>query len=341
MIEIIPSEYVRNILKDKRTFTDFEKATLIWNSPIATRRERLDSLGELSVITDDERLKQQIVERIEYEQAVYQKYIENQNNDYVYVVFDSYQASCGYFADYELARKFGINECAEYEMTKFTIEKQLIYSEARKGEVIKPWASKHNLIEVNIFSERGYDGRENARVTYNAEGEIIYFYSREMPEADRDRVDELDRTRFEYHFFKIPAFIEDGTVAKVIDDDSFVVTDLSTSSWDEYMERTDMNPLYYDYSDIQTVVYSLNEDGSWTHEHINPMYLEPSLPELEKDNEKSAAYINALTALGEFIKTDSKDKNEEALMASRKYAEICRRNKRNVFDVDDIEKVMG
>lgn len=46
MIEIIPSEYARNILKDKRTFTDFEKATLIWNSPIATCRERLDSLGE-------------------------------------------------------------------------------------------------------------------------------------------------------------------------------------------------------------------------------------------------------------------------------------------------------
>ena len=56
MFELIPSEWMRNYLKDKREFNDWEKAALIWNSPVHIWRERLDSLKELSAITDDEKL---------------------------------------------------------------------------------------------------------------------------------------------------------------------------------------------------------------------------------------------------------------------------------------------
>lgn len=40
MIEIVPSEHAREVLRGKREFTDFEKATLIWNSPIASFDEK-------------------------------------------------------------------------------------------------------------------------------------------------------------------------------------------------------------------------------------------------------------------------------------------------------------
>ena len=40
MFEIVPSEHAREVLRGKREFTDFEKATLIWNSPIASFDEK-------------------------------------------------------------------------------------------------------------------------------------------------------------------------------------------------------------------------------------------------------------------------------------------------------------
>lgn len=67
MIEIIPSEHARNVLQGKRDFTDSEKATLIWNSPIASREEKLESLEELLRTTNGEILIKQIEERLDYE----------------------------------------------------------------------------------------------------------------------------------------------------------------------------------------------------------------------------------------------------------------------------------
>lgn len=34
--KMVPSKYMREYLKDKTEFTDWEKATLIWNSPVCT-----------------------------------------------------------------------------------------------------------------------------------------------------------------------------------------------------------------------------------------------------------------------------------------------------------------
>ena len=71
MIEIIPSEWMREYLKDRREFTDAEKATMIWNSPIATWKEKLDSLEELSMVSSDANLNAQITDRIVYEKRAY------------------------------------------------------------------------------------------------------------------------------------------------------------------------------------------------------------------------------------------------------------------------------
>ena len=70
MIEIVPSEHAREVLRGKREFTDFEKATLIWNSPIASFDEKIESLRELAGRTEDETLKKQIRERLEYEKKL-------------------------------------------------------------------------------------------------------------------------------------------------------------------------------------------------------------------------------------------------------------------------------
>lgn len=329
MIEIIPSKHAREALQGKRVFTDFEKATLIWNSPIANIKEKFASLKELSEITNDMMLKKQIEERIEYEKKAYDKFVENAYCHYIFVVFDEEFVACGYLSEYELARQFGIKICAEYKMSSFVLEKQLIFGEQTKSEVMHPWYPEHSVIDHCAITEAGYDGRENVRASYNAMGEMKNFYSNEMPDIDYET--SADNARFEDGFFKIPAVIESGTVAKIVGKDTYVVLDDSMSSWDEYMER-----IIGDFSDIQIPVYRLLEDGSLSHIHVNPLFLEPMVPEIEKGNEKSKAYVNALLAVGEYFKELTEETDSKALDACRKYADICAQDKRRVYRVNSI-----
>ena len=49
MFELVPSKYMREFYKEMGVvFTDFQKATLIWNAPGKTRQEILDGLKELT-----------------------------------------------------------------------------------------------------------------------------------------------------------------------------------------------------------------------------------------------------------------------------------------------------
>lgn len=68
MIKLIPSNQVQEYLDSIHfTFSDFEKATLIWNNRFVSKEEKLIALKELMELTSDEILKQQIYERLDYE----------------------------------------------------------------------------------------------------------------------------------------------------------------------------------------------------------------------------------------------------------------------------------
>lgn len=77
MIEIIPSRWMKNYLKNRREFTDAEKATMIWNLPTASWEEKLDSLEELSRVSNDINLNTQIADRIKYEKGAYSRFLDN------------------------------------------------------------------------------------------------------------------------------------------------------------------------------------------------------------------------------------------------------------------------
>lgn len=66
MFELVPSKDMReHFEKVGFTFTDFQKATLIWNVPEKTLQERCDALRELAETTEDENTRTQILERLE------------------------------------------------------------------------------------------------------------------------------------------------------------------------------------------------------------------------------------------------------------------------------------
>lgn len=68
MIDITMSDDYRKFLEEQNyNFTDFQTATLVWNDPMKSRRQKLESLALLRDTTKDIVLKKQLIERIEYE----------------------------------------------------------------------------------------------------------------------------------------------------------------------------------------------------------------------------------------------------------------------------------
>lgn len=98
-MELIDSKYTREKYKELGIeFTDWQKATIIWNKPMP-RQERLNALKELADKIIDLELKKQIEERVSYERKLLSRIIQNPNNDYVYIVRDS-KSGCDYGAFY-------------------------------------------------------------------------------------------------------------------------------------------------------------------------------------------------------------------------------------------------
>lgn len=108
MFELIPSQYMRECYKELNfTFTDFQKATLIWNSPGKKRQEILDALKELAADTKDFCTKRQIQERLDYERKAFEKFKENDAGKYVYVVAEREDnENAGFFSEYERAFQY-------------------------------------------------------------------------------------------------------------------------------------------------------------------------------------------------------------------------------------------
>lgn len=68
MFELVPSKYMREYFKKVGfEFSDFQKATLIWNAREKTREEILSALRELTETTEDAKTRKQVLERINYE----------------------------------------------------------------------------------------------------------------------------------------------------------------------------------------------------------------------------------------------------------------------------------
>lgn len=299
MIEIVPSNWMREYLKNKKEFTDWEKATLIWNAPNATWREIISSLKELADCTNDDMLRKQITERIEYERKALMLFGANFDKEYVYVVLDVDRDACGFFADAEMAKKYGIKNAKQWREKSFSVKKQFI---------------------ISNFDD-SYTGKEASGIRYNDDGDILSIYSYEMSNEEDDIVDEQNKDRFEFQFFHIPFGMEAGTIVRMLNNGEYAVLAGGEVKWNEYMDRLGKNIRLYDFSDVQTLVYILRNDGSWRHEHVNPLFLEVEMPEVEEGYMNSEAYKGALCALGEYMKNSTIENERKALNASRSYAE--------------------
>ena len=369
--KLVPSKYARKCFKEKGfTFTDFNKATIIWNE-----YGDKDVLRELADTTSDDILKQQICERLAYEEKKSKVFQDNSSGRYVYVVLDEEGYPCGYFADYRMAHDYGIRHAKNntekvvevngmtrnygfYSVkkkkdTKFEIEKQLIV--ASKKDLTVKWLSRRN---PNLFPEKetykysDYHGSAVATMSCcSADGTIRNVWSNEMPREDEVRVDEYRPERFENQFIKMPFECYPGMAVRCLDAGHKGRYGIVRVDWNEELRFIEEKNLFCDFSDVEVKVVFLTEDGIWDHDHIAPMYLEKADYRCEGDDEKARAEMRAAESLTNYLIKQSENAPdldvyaEKAIKCAQRYRDIYlklmvdRMKKRKMVDFTKVATV--
>ena len=90
MFNLIPSPEVREYLKSiNYQLSDFQKATLLWNSQYGSQAEKMQKLSEMILATNDIDLKLQMAKRYRFEQEVVDVFKSKTDNG-IFVVYDEY-----------------------------------------------------------------------------------------------------------------------------------------------------------------------------------------------------------------------------------------------------------
>lgn len=71
--------------------------------------------------------------------------------------------------------------------------------------------------------------------------------------------------------------------------------------------------LYVDYFDVQVEVVFLTSQGLWSHEHVNPIYLELDRYGYENENKESKAKARAMEFFSEYWLRKAKDQHKFVL----------------------------
>lgn len=351
MFELVPSLYMRSLFEDLNfELSDFNKATIIWNMCGKTRDEIILALKELAESTKDDVLRNQIIQRIEFENKMLEV-IRNNDGNYVYVVLDEDYLYCGFFSDYEMAYRYGMDRAKGNEERLFQIEKQRIIKEDKDLIVKSPGRLNWNMFpESKEILTQEYEGNPVASVHYTSEGVIQRMWSNEMPEEEEDRVDSYRRERFEFQFINIPFEGTRGFQVKDIRDGSIGVLMQDTEDWRRYLSEISEKELYVDYSDVQVEVVFLTSQGLWSHEHINPIYLELERYYCEDEGDESRAKAKAMEYFSEYWIRKATDCHKmdyyekRVIESAREYRNICldeqaRQEKRKCGVVDRAKTV--
>ena len=330
--DLIPSKYMQDILKKNNfVLTDFNRATIIWNSD-EPYNERIKKLKEIADNTEDMILKKQIEERLDYEEDAYNTFAKNPDKKYVFVVEDEQGYSCGFFFDFNMAYEYGKKYVKKWEEKEFAITKYHIVDTKEDLTIKSRSGLNWNMFpeEKGVKTEEEYDGQNMGEINCLPDGTIKSIYSHEMSDEREDLVDAYKTERFEHQFFKIP--FEGGagiTAVRDVLSGEVGVLMVGTEEWNNYLKRIDDNHLYVDYSDIQVMVVFLTPKGVWSHEHYNPFYLEPVSISCDPGNLKSVAYRQAMESFIEYHMAEMENRDnlddyaKKVIETAREYRDVC------------------
>lgn len=266
MIKLIPSNQVQEYLDSIHfTFSDFEKATLIWNNNLVSKEEKKMALKEIMDLTKDEVLKKQIYERLDYEQKVYADFMDNADDKYVYSIENIPGFACCKKA------KDAIEYClklSDVELEKVTIVKH----EAK---------DLFHIDEEDIV----------AHADFNEKKELC-IYSKKY-DKDWQIVD--DWKRFEQHYVYIPNEFQRGAILRNVRTNEYAVLEEDNEQICAFIERAKTKGWDLHFYEVMPKGYVLR-DGIWYLSFINATEQEVAI--LPKEN-SSKSY--ALEAMSDYV----------------------------------------
>lgn len=311
MYSLIPSKEVREYLKTIHyELTAFQKATLIWNAQYKSQDERLHKLAEyiLTLTIEDSDLKLQMRKRYAYEQECVDRF-KNQTENCIFVVYDEDDSDCGFFSLYETAFQY-CKENGYREIQKHLLIKDNELPLVRSNGRLNPYMFPDAIVETEK-----YGGQSLGYITFNEDYEILHIWSNEMPLKQEKEVESFNPERFEFAYTEIPfpkAVFSAGTIVKDLRTQKYGVIATTEKEWDEFTRRV-KNGLYVDFSDYALTVFFICDNGRWTHDHINPIYLEVEKPD---ENEDAALYA-ALEAMNRHLsEEEDTSETEKAIVES-------------------------
>lgn len=327
MKNLIPSKDVREYLASiNYELTDFQKATLIWNTHYDSLDEQLNAIMKIAIFTDSMDLREQIGERILFEKDSIKKFQET-TSDCIYVVYDEDDSDTGHFTHYDTARQFCVDNGYK------NIQKRLLIKDTNIPQV-RPNGRWNPYIspELNIEIEK-YDGQSLGSITFNDKYEIRRIWSNEMPIKREKQVDSFNPDRFESAYTEIPFSLsnfKEGTIVHDLRSDRYGVISTTTEEWEKYMECVH-NGLQVDFIDYSLTVYFICESGRWTHDHIHPIYLVSEPPSENESSEFRAALASMSRYMSE---TPNTPENEQAVIeSSLNYARSLRKEYTTIDEI--------
>lgn len=332
MLELIPSKQVRDYMDEIGfEFTDHQKATLIWNAVGCSRDEKLMALEDMSQNTEDSLLKQQIKERLRYELIMLADFKENTDGEFVYVVEDKDGIQIGYFENASMAMRFAADRKENCSIRKYLMVKdnKLPPLSEYKELYYKFINSDVEEQDVGEYLELSVAG-----VEIDEKGNVESLWcDNKMDYA----IHELSTERFENQFVNIP-FPETftrGIPVKLVTTGEYGIIEAGSEIWGDFTDRI-ARGLYVDYSDMCITVQFIRENGRWSHNHINPIYLEVCMPDF---NQEPQLY-RALDALSEYWSgKESAEVEEMVIRYSREYA-LIHQEKLDVETATKLDDIM-
>lgn len=209
---LIPSETVREYVKETGwTFTDFQKASLLYNRGLLMKDEytRLKELGER---TSDYILQKQIADYLGGMEGAFRSFQESDRHC-IYVLkvreeggwWDGEYLACGYFSDWRKALAYGKKEKAPFEIEKYTAD------------------------DVDIFEDGTCTCHPDTGMRFDKDGEADYLWGCKETAV-------FDNEYFTEAFFEVPNPFERGDIVKTIWG-SYGIVAMTQETWKEKVEK--------------------------------------------------------------------------------------------------------
>lgn len=283
LIDMIPSKDMRKALRESgRYFTDMERATIVANLGLLPKQTR-GLLQQIKDETQDRELRKQLQAHLDSEDRAMESFKSDSVGNIYYVEVQDDDSEFdgeveGYFSSYQIAYEFGLTKDAP-----FWVRKSKVYDaiDANDPPEAKGW----------------YDF-----LKFDADGELLIMGAVDPAEYGGPQLlPNIIRKGhwphylyFEDRFISLPNLYEQGDIVRIVGKVAsyidaaydWAVVDPDRTEWEKWRERVNAwlrdiesgtgapDGCLGDFSDMQITVEIPCKDGTFTHDHINPMFLE-------------------------------------------------------------------